>query len=910
METYRFDFSVVMAAYNVEAYIREAVDSLVHQTLGFSHIQLILVDDGSKDGTGAICDEYGQRYPENVVVIHKENGGVSSARNAGLSHVQGRYLNFMDSDDKMGLDAFEKVAAFFAEHGEETDVVAIPLMFFDKKTGAHRQNAKFEIGEPVLDLYKHPYIINMFTNSSFMRADSVPKDLEFDARLTNAEDAKFALSVLCHKMSLGLVPDATYWYRRRSLGEPSAIQRLTRKPTSYIPYLRYFSNWALDMAGERFGSVPKFVQNEVMYDIQWKLKMKKVPTGVLSADEEKAFRSLLIETACRIDDDVILHQESLSSAAKAYVLRIKHGNPPEQRLIPASDSQAPGSRPGQDIQLCYGETVVTAVSEMPTVWEFLTVDSQAGECVLEGYHEIFGLDASRVEPCLIVNGEVVACQRVVRDKKDAMMLGEKTSCAVGFRATLALGERPLEVYPAVRLDGATIVRRMLEYGTFFPLSEVYQHARAIQGDREVTLSGGGLIIQKKPLWPVRVVRECAFLREIWKKNLPGGRKTLVGRLYCHAVRPFKRRKLWLVSDRFMKADDNGEALFRYIRQVKPHNVRAVFAISKKSADFKRMAGIGECVDAMSLRHKLLFLLCDMNISSHADGSTIEPYGKRIDAVRDLLRNHHYVFLQHGVIKDDLSDWLNRYNKDMSGFVTAASAERDSIVNGDYGYPEETIWLTGLPRHDRLYRGEKKWITLMPTWRKYLADHHDGTSREWSLSDRFEQQPYYQFYNALINSQRLLEGLEKYGYALKFFPHPNVQPHIARFHSDPRVECLPQLTPYRDVFASSDLVITDYSSAVFDFAYLRKPIVYCQFDKEEFFSGGHVYTQGYYDYERDGFGEVTYDMEHLIDAILEYAANGCVLKDKYRERIDRFFAYNDQDNCRRVVERIMALGEKQ
>ena len=71
---YPFEFSVVMAVYNVEPFLREAVESLIAQDFGFEKIQLIMVDDGSTDGSGAICDEYAAQYPENVLVIHKEIG--------------------------------------------------------------------------------------------------------------------------------------------------------------------------------------------------------------------------------------------------------------------------------------------------------------------------------------------------------------------------------------------------------------------------------------------------------------------------------------------------------------------------------------------------------------------------------------------------------------------------------------------------------------------------------------------------------------------------------------------------------------------------------------------------------------------------------------------------------------------
>ena len=81
--------------------------------------------------------------------------------------------------------------------------------------------------------------------------------------------------------------------------------------------------------------------------------------------------------------------------------------------------------------------------------------------------------------------------------------------------------------------------------------------------------------------------------------------------------------------------------------------------------------------------------------------------------------------------------------------------------------------------------------------------------------------------------------------------------------------------------------------------MREPVVYTHFDVNH-------YAEGYFDYERDGFGEVEYDLESTVDRIIEYMKNGCQLKQKYRERIDQFFAFNDQNNCQRVYDAIMEL----
>ena len=135
-------------------------------------------------------------------------------------------------------------------------------------------------------------------------------------------------------------------------------------------------------------------------------------------------------------------------------------------------------------------------------------------------------------------------------------------------------------------------------------------------------------------------------------------------------------------------------------------------------------------------------------------------------------------------------------------------------------------------------------------------------------------------------------------------HPSMPEEcISYFNCGKNVEVIDRNTRYRELFADSKLIVTDYSSAVFDFAYLRKPVLYFQQDVEEFFSGKHNYERGYFDYERDGFGEVEYTAEGLISRLIEYMEHDCQLKDLYRDRIDKTFPYNDTDNCQRVYEEI-------
>lgn len=99
--------SVIIPVYNIEKYLAECLESVCNQTL--KEIQIVVVDDGSTDGSAAICKAYAQRYPHILEYYHKENGGSASARNMGLEHARGEYIGFIDSDDWVEPDMYEKL---------------------------------------------------------------------------------------------------------------------------------------------------------------------------------------------------------------------------------------------------------------------------------------------------------------------------------------------------------------------------------------------------------------------------------------------------------------------------------------------------------------------------------------------------------------------------------------------------------------------------------------------------------------------------------------------------------------------------------------------------------------------------------------------------------------------------------
>ncbi len=218
-------------------------------------------------------------------------------------------------------------------------------------------------------------------------------------------------------------------------------------------------------------------------------------------------------------------------------------------------------------------------------------------------------------------------------------------------------------------------------------------------------------------------------------------------------------------------------------------------------------------------------------------------------------------------------------------------------------------LTGLPRYDYLYddSNNKNVITIMPTWRQYLVGNYDLQNDTRVVLNKFDKTAYCLMYKSLFNNSRLFEALKNNGYEIQLMLHPAMPREcITYFEIGNEVKVLDLSTSYRDIYAMSKMAITDYSSAVFDFSYLKKPVLYYQADKNEFFSGNHIYDKGYFDYKKNGFGEVAYDVEKLVDLIIEYINNGCVLKEKYLKRINNTFYYHDK-NCARVYEQLLRLN---
>ena len=148
-------------------------------------------------------------------------------------------------------------------------------------------------------------------------------------------------------------------------------------------------------------------------------------------------------------------------------------------------------------------------------------------------------------------------------------------------------------------------------------------------------------------------------------------------------------------------------------------------------------------------------------------------------------------------------------------------------------------------------------------------------------------------------------MKDYGYKGMFVVHPCNIENAKDFEENAIFKINNKIADYQEIFKKSKLLITDYSSVPFDFAYLRKAIIYTQFDKKNFFQS-HTYTQGYFSYEKDGFGPVLYNYEDTINEIIKSIKDNCKVEKKYLNRINNFYTYDDKKNCERVYNEIKKI----
>lgn len=399
-------------------------------------------------------------------------------------------------------------------------------------------------------------------------------------------------------------------------------------------------------------------------------------------------------------------------------------------------------------------------------------------------------------------------------------------------------------------------------------------------------------------------REVQFQLNLLRINSKKSKEALRLRWIYWLTRPyFRKKKIWLMLDKLYKGGDSCEYLYRYSAK-KDDGISRYYLINKDTSDYKKLARDGyKLLVPNTLKHKLVFLNADLILITNSHLFPFNGFTKDKSKFFRGLCNFSSMCLQHGLSVQKCAMAQRRIIDNTTGYFLASKYEYENLSKHAYGYAGfDILKLTGIGRYDGLINHDKRQILLSPTWRMYNAlpvTTSEGEQRGYN--PEFKYTTYYKVYNDLINHERLIQCAKTHGYKIKFLLHPILSSQAEDFTPNPEVEVIPSVgdLSYEKILTESSLMVTDYSGVQFDFAYMRKPLVY--FHPEEL--PAH-YEDGIFFYDTMGFGEICTKTEELVDLLCEYMENNCRMKQKYIDRADDFFAFSDHNNCSRIYSEIM------
>src|SRR5690625_1480243 len=361
------------------------------------------------------------------------------------------------------------------------------------------------------------------------------------------------------------------------------------------------------------------------------------------------------------------------------------------------------------------------------------------------------------------------------------------------------------------------------------------------------------------------------------------------------------KEIWIGYEKLaMSAHDNGYYFFDYVYKNSKHN-NFYYVITKDSPEIiNLMDKRDKVLYFMSFKYFVYMFSARLLISSDTKWNSYNLKMKKTKLGK-ILTNKPLVYLQHGV--NGLKAVPDFYKKrGVFDLVISPSEYEKEIIVNRWGYDESEVAITGLARWDVLKDKTDeipyKQIFIMPTWRTWM----DGIDK-----DEFLKSEFYKNYITLLNSTKLHKMLEENNVKIKFFLHPKFKDYINLFNfKSSNIEKFDFLeVPLDEMIMRSSLMISDYSSVIWEMFYLKKPCLFYHFDQEKYLE----LEGSYMDFNKDLFGDVAFESKQLIEYIKIYIENNFLEKERYAKLRKEYFTYIDRNNSKRIYDVIINNHEK-
>ena len=765
--------SIIIPVYNRQDSIKDCIKSLKNQTYAFRHMEVILINDGSTDGSGRLCKEIA-RWNRNVRYIEQENCGVSAARNAGIRIASGKYIFFLDADDVLTENTIKDCVRQFDKIYRKTDLLTYPIeTHYQGRILASHFRYQYLTENGVYDLCPNAFIGQ--TTMNIVVKNRFEENVLFDETLSFSEDQKYCCDVTKRYLTMGFCKTAKYIYNR---DDESSSGKLSGACYIFEPILKMFE----DLFAE-YEHVPMAFQGLFVNDIYWKMRSNMYFPYHYGQEKFAEAMTRVKKLLQKCYNSVILDHPQIDYFEKFYLMRLK-GN----------DTIQTECSPGQ----------IRMYSEGHLVFQSERMEMVITKVRVKGYKvRILGFLKSSFFQFYQGNVTLTAIENQNRRKvlelspstHNFYLSHEPTQCF--WRMEYECDVREVgELKFEVSLE-STVLPVSYYFMPLVPFSKEYQYEHYEKDYVQIDIK-----------------------QEQWK-------------FACRQAEETSR--IWLYYDCKGVERDNG--LEQFLHDSKRNDGVERYYVITDERQREHLSLEHPMVVFGSGSHKELLLQAEKVITAFIEDNNILPFpASDYEKYANQFR-FETIYLQHGVLHIDMP-WKYSPEKILADKVVV-SANVDTELFMKNGFRKEDLWKVKMPRFDLLPEKslrEKK-ILFAPSWRSYLVG--SNINNQWKLLEKkLIASRYFAGIQEFLESKRLQELLEKNDYILDVKLHPIFAEyeHLFKIKSE-RVNMKSEVGS-----EEYSLLVTDFSSFMFDFLYMDVPVLSFIPDFDEFTCGMNGYRK--------------------------------------------------------------------
>lgn len=857
MNKFNCKVSMIVPVYNVEEYLEGCLNSLLAQTIPQEEMEVLLINDGSTDGSFEICRRYAEEHPV-FKLFTKDNEGLSATRNFGITRARGKYLMFLDSDDTLSPETVKEVTDFFDLHYEEVDLVTYldqPYRFGEKCKVHYRYRYMPVSG--IYDLEQLPYISQTRVN---ICVKSVENNYLFDTTPGfRLEDQEYCSKVLRDKLKIGFCDRGEYQYNRSNDG--SIVSNYFYAFYIFESSMAYFERLFAGFDG----AVPRYYQAMYMNDLIWKHNENKLYPYHYQGERFREAMDRIKALLMRVDADIIWQHPQLDNFNRQYWLKLKGNVFP---MVQADETGVGIYVEGRRIyQRQRFELIMHRIRVRGSRLQMRAFVKSPVYTYLPEPARIYAAENEDMENLRPLK---------VRESIHSYYKSDTMTCRFYAFIYHCDTDRVHSFRFYVELDGQLYDTEYWCMPTAVFSRNVHSY---IRGDVQLTLTDNTVEL-KKVLGP-----EAEQLEQEQTERFSGLKD-----VYCLRRLSLEYRKIhrvWLYYDLHTVEKDNG--YYQFI-----HDFGHEDGVERYYVYDRELSEIGHLftekqkkylVPFGSMLHRQLYLSAEKVLTAFFGFSTISPFaGEEEESCYLDIIKFETIYLQHGVLHANLrlKNHAERCRADR--IVVSSEFEKRNYMK-NYGYEEQELICTGMARYDHMDRGRQpaNRILFAPSWREYLTAVESGSSWEL-LENKVLASEYYRKFMEFLTDERLCRMLEEQDLHLDFKLHPIIKDARRLFDVESaRIHIAPETVAPEDY----RLFITDFSSFAFDFVYLNRPIVYFVPDLDQFRSGMNHYRELDLPFE-EAFGPLALEAEAAIEAVAEIISRQFKAEDVYAERMSNFF----------------------